>query len=59
MKNQNKDKVTADVQSLFPPDKLKYHNRFVSFLLGQPVDIDPAIQEKYKSKLALIIKTST
>ena len=49
--NQNKDKVTADVQSLFPPDKLKYHNRFVSFLLGQPVDIDPAIQEKYKSML--------
>jgi len=44
-----KDKVTADVQSLFPTDKLKYHNRFVSFLLGQPVDIDPAIQEKYKN----------
>ena len=36
------------VYGVFPPDKIKVHDRFVGFIQGAHVESDPRLGEKYK-----------
>ena len=40
--------VKKAVTGLFPPDKLKVHDRFIGFIQGAHVESDPRLGEKYK-----------